>query len=112
MVGGEETDGLSGWSSREKRTCVLVVVVVFGLHASHSAFRISQAQVWRATDGLCEDDYDITIFQNQPVPLIREGFLLTPSLLYSTVPTSVGNVGHCMGGDAANSSDMVKVVEN
>lgn len=63
-------------------------------------FRIPHLwSVYGCDGGLCEDDYSITIFQNQPVVLIREGFLLAYSLL-----PSVGNVGHCMGGDAAKAA--------
>lgn len=61
--GGE--DGLSGWSSRESRSHVCVVC----MHP------IPHSACWRSEfgyDGLCDDDYSITIFQNQPVQ-IREG---------------------------------------
>jgi hypothetical protein len=63
-------DGLSGWSSRERRC---------GLHASYSAFHIFVARVGygrATTDGLCEDDYSITIPYYIPKlsrVLIREG---------------------------------------
>lgn len=69
-------DGLSGWSSGEEAMCCVVLAC---MHIS--IFRIPHLSLRSVgCDGLCEDDYSLTttLFQNQAVLLIREGFLLTP----------------------------------
>ena len=75
-----------------ERTCV------WCLHASsHSAFRIF-GQFMGATAGCARMTTLLLYSKTNPV-LIREGF----PLAYSLLP-SVGNVGRCMGGDAAKAA--------
>lgn len=90
-TGGETGSPAAGHHEREDMCVVFACIIPFRIPHLWS--------VYGCNGGLCEDDYSITIFQNQPVVLIREGF----PLAYSLLP-SVGNVGRCMGGDAAKAA--------